>query len=58
MTSVAVVTFDVTTDPLNDGDPSEYLCVCDELPEFIGRGLTEEDAALDLCAQLSEIVWH
>ena len=57
MRQVEVVTFDVTVEPINDAR-AVWVCVFDDLPEFVGHGDTEDAATADLCSQLNGIVWH
>jgi predicted RNase H-like HicB family nuclease len=58
MLTTIVVTFESTEGRLVDGDPTGWLAVIDELPEFVGHGHSEDEAAANLCEQLNEIVWH
>lgn len=47
---------DVTIGRLMDGDV--VLCSSELLPELLGHGATEAEAAQDLQEQFENIVWH
>ena len=36
----------------------EFEVTCEFMPEFTGRGLSEEEAFDDLCMQIDSIRWH